>query len=120
MSHHQRHPKATSQPQTGKSDSRKAPDNEHDEDDDAEQPIRTNLMHQFSIRDASDVGHNRGHDQDEQATKVDKRRQQFAVEHLKDLFENTLKAKHVDYRETTASIVKYDYGRDVTRAKLIL
>ena len=64
------------------------------------------LMHQFSVRDANDVGHNRGHDQDEQATKVDKRRRRFAVDHLKELFENTLKAKQVDYGATIASIVK--------------
>ena len=121
MSHHQRHPKETSQPQTSKSDSQKARDNERDEDDDGEQPVRTNLMHQFSIRDANDAGHNLGHDQDEQATKVDQRRRRFVVDHLKELFEDTLKAKHVDYGETIASIVKYEQeSRDVLHVAVFL
>ena len=106
MSHH---PKETSKPETSNSDSRKADDNEHDEeeDDDAdEQPARTNLVHQFSVQDVDEVEAAQGHDLDEQATKVDKRRRRFLVHHLRELFETKLGAKHVDYGQSTAAVVK--------------
>jgi len=103
MSHHRNE---TSKPETSNSDSQKADDNEHENDDDDEQPVRTNLIHQFSIQDASEILPDQGHDQDKQATKVDKRRQQFLVDHLKDLFETKLGAKYVDYGQSTAAIVK--------------
>jgi hypothetical protein len=104
MPHQQHHPKETSKPETSNSDSRNADDNERDEDD--EQPVRTNLIHQLSIRDADEVSHDQGHDQDHQATKVHQKRQRFLVHHLKELFETELGAKHFDYGQTTASIVK--------------
>lgn len=105
MPHHINHPKETSKPETSNSDSRKADDNELDEAD--EQPVRTNLLHQFSIQDADEITSGQGHDEDKQATKVDKRRQRFLVHHLKELFETKLGAKHFDYGQTTAAIVKY-------------
>jgi hypothetical protein len=98
------HPKKTSKPETSSSDSQKANDNELDEDD--EQPARTNLIHQFSVKDAEEILDDQGHDQDEQATKVDKRRRRFLVHHLQELFETKLGAKHIDYGQTAASIVK--------------
>jgi hypothetical protein len=100
----EQHRKETDKPETSNSDSQKADDNELDEAD--EQPVRTNLIHQFSIQDADEVVDDQGYDLDEQATKVDKRRQQFLVHHLKDLFETKLGAKHFDYGQTTAAIVK--------------
>lgn len=101
----QHHPKETSKPETSNNDSRRADDNERDDDEDDEQPIRTNLVHQLSIQ-ISDQIDEIGHDQDEQATKVDQRREKFLVHHLKDLFETKLGATHFDYRTTTQSIVK--------------
>ena len=98
-----KHRKVTSKPETSNSDSRRAEDNERD-DDDNEQPVRTNLLHQFSVQVTKHV--DQGHDLDEQATKVDRRRQRFSVCHLKELFEKKLDAKHFDYEQTTASIVK--------------
>ncbi len=72
MSLHKHHPKETSRPETSNSDSKKADDNERDED--SEQPVRTNLFHQFSIKYVEELAQDQGHDLDEQATKVDKRR----------------------------------------------
>ncbi|UJR29013.1 hypothetical protein I4U23_010231 [Adineta vaga] len=107
MTDHRRHRKETTKPETSNSDSRKADDNEKDEyDDEEKQPVRTNLVHQLSIQDIDEVVHDQGHDLDEQATKVRKRRQRFHVHHLKDFFETKLGAKFVDYGRTTASIVK--------------
>lgn len=104
--HQQRHhPKETSKPETSNSDSRRAEDNERDQEDDDEQPIRTNLVHQLSIQIAEEIDES-GHDQDQQALKVDRRRQKFLVHHLKDLFEKELGAQHFDYGQTTQSIVK--------------
>ncbi len=100
--HHRR--KETSKPETSNNDSKKADDNEHDEYD--EQPIRTNLFHQLSIQDIDEISTDQGHDEDEQAITVRKRRQRFLVHHLKELFETKLNAKHFDYEQTTASIVK--------------
>ena len=97
-------PKATSRPETSNSESKRADDNERDEED--IQPVRTNLFHQFSIKDIKETGQSEGHELDEQATKVDKRRERFSVHHLKELFETKLKAEHFDYGQTTASIVK--------------
>ena len=68
--------------------------------------MRTNLVHQFSIQDADEILDVQGHDEDEQATKVDQRRRRFLVHHLRELFEAKLGAKHVDYGQSTASIVK--------------
>ena len=99
------HPKQTTKPETSNSDSQKADDNELDEDDD-EQPMRTNLLHQFSIQTIEDSAADLGHDEDEQATKVDQRRRRFLVHHLQDLFEKKLGAKHFDYGRTMAAIVK--------------
>jgi hypothetical protein len=104
MPHHKRHPKETTKPETSNSDSKKADDNERDEDD--VQPGRTNLFHQFSINGVDEISQDKGHDQDKQATTVDKRRQRFLVHDLKELFETKLGAKHFDYGQTTASIVK--------------
>ncbi|CAF2743426.1 unnamed protein product [Rotaria sp. Silwood2] len=80
MTDHQHHHNETSEPETSYHDSKKADDNEYDN---TEQPneILCDLCH----------------DQDEQATKVNKRKQAFQVHHLKELFENKLGAKHVDY-----------------------
>jgi len=104
MADHQHNRKETSKPETSKSDSQKADDNELDEDD--KQPVRTNLIHQLSVKDADEVLHDQGYDQDEQATKVGKRRERFLVNHLQELFETKLGAKHFDYGQTTAAIVK--------------
>jgi hypothetical protein len=104
MSHDHNNHKETSKPETSNSDSQKADDNERDEDD--KQPVRTNLIHQFSIQDADEILHDQGHDEDEQATTVDKRRERFLVHHLKELFETKLGAKHFDYGQTTATIVR--------------
>ncbi|CAF1193627.1 unnamed protein product [Adineta ricciae] len=106
MADHRHHQKETTKPETSNSDSRRADDNEHDEDDISEQPVRTNLVHQFSIQDADEILDVQGHDEDEQATKVDQRRRRFLVHHLRELFEEKLGAKHVDYGQSTASIVK--------------
>ena len=92
------HPKETFKLQARSSASRISNDNE--------QPVRTNLRHQISIKDHDDILQDQGHDQDEQATKVNKQQRQFMVHNLKDLFENKLGAKHFDYEQTTASIVK--------------
>lgn len=104
MPHRQNHPKQTTKPETSNSDSQKADDNELDEDD--EQPMRTNLLHQFSIQTVDESVEDLGHDEDEQATKVDQRRRRFLVHHLQDLFENKLGAKHFDYGQTMGNIVK--------------
>ncbi len=101
---HKHHPKETSRPETSNSDSKKADDNERDEDN--EQPVRTNLFHQFNIKYVKELAQDQGYDLDKQAVKVDKRRQRFLVHHLKELFETKLNAKHFDYEQTTASIVK--------------
>jgi hypothetical protein len=104
MPDRQHHPKETTKPETSNSESKKADDNERDQDD--KQPARTNLIHQLSITTADEIIDDEGHDQDKQAIKVNKRRQQFLVHHLKDLFETKLGAKHFDYGQTTASVVK--------------
>jgi len=104
MHYRKRHPKETSKPETSNSDSRKADDNERDEDD--IQPVRTNLIHELSVQDVGEIVHDEGHERDEQAIKVDKRREQFLVHHLQELFERKLGAKHFDYGQTTAAIVK--------------
>ncbi|CAF0748690.1 unnamed protein product [Adineta steineri] len=116
MSDKQHHRKETSKPETSNSESRTADDNERDNEDDDkpdddddnndEQPVRTNLVHELNIKAIDDILHDQGHDLDEQATKVDKRRRQFLVHELKELFETKLGAKHVDYGQSTASIVK--------------
>lgn len=105
MSRRAQHPKQTTKPETSSSDSQKAADNEVDEDD--KQPLRTNLLHQFSIQTAEEELDDPGHDEDEQATTVDCRRRRFLVHHLQELFEIKLGAKHFDYGQTMAAIVKY-------------
>ena len=100
--------KETTKPETSNSDSRRADDNELDDEDD-EQPVRTNLFHQISIGDASEILHDhqgQGHDQDEQAEKVRKRKRRFIVHHLKELFEDKFGAQHFDYEQTMGSIVR--------------
>lgn len=106
MPHHPRHPKETTKPETSNNDSRKADDNEHDEEDAEEQPVRTNLVHQLSIQAVDDAIDGQGHDLDEQATKVEHRRRRFLVHHLKELFETKLGAKHIDYGVSAAAIVQ--------------
>ncbi|CAF0920353.1 unnamed protein product [Rotaria sordida] len=103
MANHQHHRNETSKPETSYNDSQKADDNEYD---DTEQPVGTNLTHEFSFKDANEILRDLCHDQDEQATKVKKRKQKFQVHHLQELFETKLGAKHVDYEQSTASIVK--------------
>ena len=96
----------TSKPETSNSESRRAADNERDDDDvEEQQAVRTNLLHQFSVQVSEDA--DQGHDLDEQATKVDRRRERFSVAHLKELFEKKLGAKHFNYGQATASIVKF-------------
>jgi hypothetical protein len=98
--------RVTSKPETSNSQSRRADDNERDEDDAHEHPVRTNLLHQLSVQLTEDS--DQGYDLDEQATKVRRRRRRFTVAHLKELFEKKQGAKHFNYGQTTASIVKFD------------
>ncbi len=58
------------------------------------------------MKDSDETAHDEGHDQDEQAIKVNKRREKFLVHHLQDLFETKLGAEHFDYSQSTAAIVK--------------
>ncbi|CAF3532802.1 unnamed protein product [Rotaria sp. Silwood1] len=103
MTDHQHHCHETSKPETSYNDSQKADNNEYDN---TEQPVGTNITHQFSFKDADEILHDLCHDQDEQAIKVNKRKQGFQVHHLKELFETKLGAKHVNYEQSTASIVR--------------
>ncbi|CAF5135674.1 unnamed protein product, partial [Rotaria sp. Silwood1] len=54
MTDHQHHCHETSKPETSYNDSQKADNNEYDN---TEQPVSTNITHQFSFKDADEILH---------------------------------------------------------------